>query len=63
MKNSDLREKLELKCPLCCCVYNKLAQYQDHMSSSHKGKAWDKEGLCKAVLKVTLVTLLFRKSC
>ena len=52
MKKSDMRERVELKCPLCECMYDKLAQYQDHMTSSHRGKAWDKDGLCSAVLKV-----------
>lgn len=55
MKSSDMRERVELKCPLCGCMYDKLAQYQDHMSASHRGKAWDKDGLCSAVLKVTTV--------
>ncbi|KAL5256187.1 hypothetical protein ACHWQZ_G011418 [Mnemiopsis leidyi] len=53
MKKSDMRERVQLKCPLCECMYDKLAQYQDHMTSSHRGKAWDKDGLCSAVLKVT----------
>ena len=56
MKNSDMRERVELKCPLCECTYDKLAQYQDHMSASHRGKAWDKDGLCSAVLKVLVLT-------
>jgi len=55
IKNSDMRERVELQCPLCGCMYDKLAQYQDHMSASHRGKAWDKDGLCSAVLKVTTV--------
>ena len=52
-----MRERVELECPFCAIVLNKLSTYQLHMSISHRGKAWDKDGLCSAVLKVSKLEL------
>jgi len=56
------REQVRLQCPYCSCEFGKLALYQHHMSSAHHGRAWNKEGLCEAVLKVTPTGPVHRSS-
>eukprot|EP00116_Pleurobrachia_bachei_P006515 sb/3466777/ len=51
----ECREEVRLACPLCEELFPKMSLFQMHMSWKHKGKEWDKEGLCSAILRVTLV--------
>ena len=49
----ECREEVRLACPLCEEMFPKMSLFQMHMSWKHKGKEWDKEGLCSAILRVS----------
>ena len=49
----ECREEVRLACPLCEEQFPKMSLFQMHMSWKHKGKEWDKEGLCSAILRVS----------